>query len=470
MQRFMRKVWNALCRPKTNDKRRRTPLGVEMLEDRCTPTTSGTISGLVYLNSPTNGLAGAAISLTGTPSAAPIIPVNLTAVTDSNGSFTFSGLPTGSYHLSTGPFTGLTGTVTVGSVSASTGVTVDSPVAFGGGSNVVVQGGIAPSAFWLGFFLNTSADTDLPFAGTPGLGTPNNTPFVSTPIANQTLSSTATTKTIDLAGHFSDPIISDSSVTMNVTANGVANQKINLTLSDTTAPQAVANFFDYVNAGGYDNNIFFRNTNTAGDGIDILQAGGLKMIDGAAPVVNAVSFPTIPDEISALNLKGTLATANTGAANSASEQFFFNTADNPSLDHPAGSATQGYTVFGKVADAASQAILDSLSATPVSNLASHPISGFLLNQVPLNGGTVTDFPTTASSYLVINSVTINKRDEFLTYNIVANSNPTLVTAAITNEQLTLTKGTGTGTAEIIVQAVDRFGATVNAAKFTVTVS
>ena len=82
---------------------------------------------------------------------------------------------------------------------------------------------------------------------------------------------------------------------------------------------------------------------------------------------------------------------------------------------------------------------------------------------------VANFPTDSSKYLVINSITTTKRDDFLTYSIISNSNPTLVGAVLTNEQLTLTKVTGTGSATITVQAIDRFGASVTQS-FTVTVS
>jgi cyclophilin family peptidyl-prolyl cis-trans isomerase len=531
MHPLVRKIWERIRRGAAA-RGHRCRLGFEVLEDRCVP--AGSINGLVYLNTMSNGLPGAAIQLAGMPTAG--TPVNLDAVTDATGAFHFDGLPDGAYHLSAGPFTGLMGTVTFGAVSASPGITVDNAVAVAGGAstqNLVITGGIDPSFITMSMFLTTTTDAQFPFLAASGAGAGNDAPFVSSVIANQTLSAATTSKIIDLAGHFSDPNITDSAVTMNVTANGIANQHINLTLSDTTTPQAVSNFFNYVNAGAYDNNFFFRNTSSAADGLDILQAGTATITNGNRPVVNQTSFPTIPDEIAALNLKGTIATANTGAANSASSQFFFNTADNPSLDHAPGSGQQGYTVFGAAADAASQAVLDTLSAVPINNLSgaativagtgaseagntvtitttaphrlmvgqkvvitgvsvaayngsftidsiptdttftyTNPTSGladsgsgtvngtgFLINAVPLTGGAATDFPTDASRYLVINSITTTRRDEILTYSIESNSNPAAVTATLNQEHLTLTR-VAAGAADIVIKATDRFGATV----------
>src|SRR5262249_51826118 len=157
-------------------------------------------------------------------------PVNLDAVTNSGGAFNFNALPAGAYHLSAGPFTGLMGTVTFGGVSASAGISVDNAVTVGsraGTPNVALPGGLAPGSINMTLFLNSTGATVFPFQGATGAGAGNSAPFVAIPIAAQTLSSTATTTTIDLAGHFFDPNITNSAVTMNITVNGVP-QKINL--------------------------------------------------------------------------------------------------------------------------------------------------------------------------------------------------------------------------------------------------
>ena len=377
----------------------------------------------------------------------------------------------------------------------------------------------------------------------------NNTPTISNQIAAQ-IGVPGSTGTFDLAGAFSDPDFTNSEITFNITANG-KSEKINMILNDTTSPQTVANFLDYIKAGDYNNAFFTRETNTTSDGIGVLQAGGATIVDGTGPQL-ITSGPTIPDEFTGSNTLGTLAMANTGSANTATDQFFFNTASNTSLDGK-------YAVFGTVADAASQAVLTSLSATPVQNLSSSSakvntatvstdgtntvtivtaaaetfkvgqtvvISGvgasggyngtftiasvlsttsftyvdaaaaglaqntsaagsatagplfaqnspsLLLNEVPLNtSGTLTNFPTTASSYIVINSITIDKQDEFLTYSnpVVSNeSTSNVVTASLTNEHLNLGYD-NPGTATVSVTATDRYGAKVTMS-FKVTVA
>ncbi len=97
----------------------------------------------------------------------------------------------------------------------------------------------------------------------------------------------------------------------------------------------------------------------------------------------------------------------------------------------------------------------------------------LLNSVPLTNsftGNDTNFPTSANpnNFLTIASVTVDKRDEFLTYSLIAGAsgtavggtNPGIATASITNEYLTITPGSAAGTTTFTVQATDRFGATV----------
>src|SRR5260370_18583899 len=115
--------------------------------------------------------------------------------------------------------------------------------------------------------LNTSTGVGL-HLGTAGAGTPNNTRTVTVPIFVQSLSATTPTQVIDLGSHFSDPLITNSAVTMNIRAGG-ASQTIKLNLLDTTAPQTVANFFDYVNSGAYNNSFFHRETTAAKDGIGV---------------------------------------------------------------------------------------------------------------------------------------------------------------------------------------------------------
>ena len=109
------------------------------------------------------------------------------------------------------------------------------------------------------------------------------------------------------------------------------------------------------------------------------------------------------DEYKLSNLRGTIAFARTSARNSATDQFFFNTADNPSLNTQNG----GFTVFGEivgvqgisgVSQAASLAVMDTMNADPVYDGGSPFDSLPLLNYT---AGT----PVKPANFVYVNSVT-----------------------------------------------------------------
>ena len=118
-----------------------------------------------------------------------------------------------------------------------------------------------------------------------------------------------------------------------------------LELEPSAAPRTVENFLAYAKKGHYAGTIFHRVI----PGF-MIQGGGLaedmseKAV--AAPVKNEA-----PHSFKAglKNAKGTLAMARTGDPDSATAQFFINTADNVSLDFKNESAEGiGYCVFGRV--------------------------------------------------------------------------------------------------------------------------
>ena len=147
---------------------------------------------------------------------------------------------------------------------------------------------------------------------------------------------------------------------------------ISVQLYPDVAPKTVANFLRYVNRGAYNNSIFHRSVSKF-----VIQGGGFQAHDGAhnalpppiptdAPVVN---------EFHVSNTRGTIAMAKLGGRpNSATNQWYFNEVDNsrsldyvtPTNNNPDGN-NGGYTVFGKVVDAASLAVMDQLAAVPVPN-------------------------------------------------------------------------------------------------------
>ena len=119
--------------------------------------------------------------------------------------------------------------------------------------------------------------------------------------------------------------------------------KIVLELNQEKAPKTVANFLQYVDSGFFDGTIFHRVI----DGF-MIQAGGFT-----ADMVKKPTRASIENEADngLKNRRGTVAMARTNDPNSATAQFFVNTADNASLNHTRKDARGwGYAVFGKVVE------------------------------------------------------------------------------------------------------------------------
>ncbi len=118
---------------------------------------------------------------------------------------------------------------------------------------------------------------------------------------------------------------------------------IDIELDAEKAPETVANFLAYVEAGHYDNTIFHRVI----DGF-MIQGGGftpdMEQKPCKAPVKNEAGNGL-------KNIRGSLAMARTSDPHSATAQFFINVADNAFLDFksPSGNGW-GYCVFGKVVE------------------------------------------------------------------------------------------------------------------------
>ncbi|HEU4950433.1 MAG TPA: peptidylprolyl isomerase [Holophagaceae bacterium] len=116
-------------------------------------------------------------------------------------------------------------------------------------------------------------------------------------------------------------------------------------LDPAAAPRTVANFLRYVKEGHYKGTVFQRVI----DGF-MIQGGGLD-----ESLTEKKTHAPIPDEApQALaaglrNTRGTLAMARTEDPDSATDQFYINLVDNPSLDsRGTDPSTIGYCVFGRV--------------------------------------------------------------------------------------------------------------------------
>ncbi|MBT3284021.1 peptidyl-prolyl cis-trans isomerase [Candidatus Bathyarchaeota archaeon] len=114
---------------------------------------------------------------------------------------------------------------------------------------------------------------------------------------------------------------------------------IEIELNRGRAPGTVKNFVDYTNDGFFNGLCFHRVIRGF-----MIQGGGFTPAgqhkDGRDPI-------QIESRNGLKNARGTIAMARTNDPDSASSQFFINTADNANLDYPNPDG-HGYTVFGKV--------------------------------------------------------------------------------------------------------------------------
>src|ERR1051326_2429887 len=132
---------------------------------------------------------------------------------------------------------------------------------------------------------------------------------------------------------------------------------INVRLFPADAPKTVANFLQYANSGAFNGSFIHRSVANF-----VIQGGGYTWSDSAGPVPIPTNPPVV-NEFKISNTRGTIAMAKLGSdPNSATSQWFFNESDNSgNLDNQNG----GFTVFGRVADAASLAVMDTIAGEPI---------------------------------------------------------------------------------------------------------
>jgi uncharacterized protein (TIGR03437 family) len=167
---------------------------------------------------------------------------------------------------------------------------------------------------------------------------------------------------------------------------------IDILLLPASAPKTVENFLKYVNKKAYDNSVFHRSVRNF-----IVQTGGfqatlpnLPAIPQDAPVIN---------EYKESNLRGTVAMAKLGDdPNSATNQWFFNLSNDNALN--LNNQNGGFTVFGRIVDSASLAVMDRLGAVPIPS-PSPLVSPF--NEIPLQNY---DGTLTTANLIVVQSITL----------------------------------------------------------------
>jgi cyclophilin family peptidyl-prolyl cis-trans isomerase len=172
---------------------------------------------------------------------------------------------------------------------------------------------------------------------------------------------------------------------------------VNVRLFKDLKPITYSNFVNYANGAHWDGTFFHRSAKTGPQQLPFVVQGGGFIVDRNNTIQNAHQEDSILNEPGISNVRGTVAMARiddnnpatTDDINSATNQWFFNLGDNSALD----SVNGGFTVFGEVADDASMAAIDRISALsrvdadgpgngpfgemPVNDLAAVQTRGFL---------------------------------------------------------------------------------------------
>jgi cyclophilin family peptidyl-prolyl cis-trans isomerase len=154
---------------------------------------------------------------------------------------------------------------------------------------------------------------------------------------------------------------------------------IDVRLFSTQTPGTVKNFLLYANAGVWDGSFFHRKALhqvVQGGGYGVDTAGNRITVLPTAKAIRNESHPGQPG-----NIRGTIAMAKLdGKPNSATNQWFFNLADNRGTTANPGFDTVngGYTVFGQITGDNGLAVLDAIDAKGVAN-----VGGGSLSEVPV---------------------------------------------------------------------------------------
>ena len=172
---------------------------------------------------------------------------------------------------------------------------------------------------------------------------------------------------------------------------------IDVQLRPDVAPKNVANFLSYVNGGSYNNSIFHRSQSGF-----IIQGGGYYVNQGQLDTIAAQ--PAVTNEFDLSNVRGTLAMALSGSnINSATDQWFFNLANNSSqID------SGKYTVIGTILNSQGLAVMDAIGALQVVNAQAQ--LGPAFTQLPVvnySSGNVT-----TNNLVYVNSITQQVAPEF----------------------------------------------------------
>jgi peptidyl-prolyl cis-trans isomerase A (cyclophilin A) len=168
---------------------------------------------------------------------------------------------------------------------------------------------------------------------------------------------------------------------------------IEVNLFDNETPKTVNNFLNYLDGGKYANNLVHRSV----PGF-VVQAGGFSF-NGGFPIVRVENDPAIENEPKLSNVRGTIAMAKSSNPNSATSEWFFNTANNANSLDVADNAG-GFTVFGQVLGDGMDVVdqINALSSITFEGLNNFPIQNEVAGQ-----------PITADNLVLISDIVVIDR-------------------------------------------------------------
>ena len=284
-------------------------------------------------------------------------------------------------------------------------------------------------------------------------------PYVAKPISNVTVSANSAPTVVNLKNTFAL-----QNVTGALYRFATSEGNIDVELLASVAPASVANFLKYVDAGSYTSSFIHRSV----PGF-VIQGGGYAIVDSKETMISQNAF--VAGEHTLANTRGTLAYALSDGPNSATNQWFFNLADNPMLDVSDTTASNydggPFTVFGRITGDGLK-VIDAIAGLQIVDL------GGAFDDLPVlpsyNQSTVQFADLVYVNTITALPLTPKATGDTAVFALKAkNSNPDLVTATVSGRKMTLTYAAGKiGSATIVVVAKDAAGSKAKAT-FTVTV-
>lgn len=284
-----------------------------------------------------------------------------------------------------------------------------------------------------------------------GLRAQSTVPTLASPIAPQSLTVGAPAAEFDLSAVFSVP-----GVTGQIVQCDTVLGKFNVETLATAAPNHVANFLAYVNAGDYSNTFFHRVASFEGGtaGPSILQGGGYYAVNALTPVTKRTAVNL---EYSLPNARGTFAAARTSSPNTATSEWFFNTRDNSTILGPINDGF-GYTVFARVIGTG-MTIVDAIATKPIINIGGAFATTPMRDTTPGQTNFTIDNLITVTSTKVIPLFPASSGERAVVSFTVASNQPNVATATLVAGHTLSLNPVGAGSATLTLTATDTNGNT-----------